>query len=138
MTRGFSTVLWISRALLSAPDAGDAERWEAPGVALPYRISFRKRLHIPDPGIYINDSCWGGDAVVERLLPAVRSAYEDVQSSQENWSWFPYFRRGVVRLAIDVFCDVPEEGLFRVHLTARRKKWLFLDSIVDDPEPEAI
>jgi hypothetical protein len=126
-------VLRISGALLSAPHAGDAERWVAPGVALPYEISFRKRLDFPDPGIYINDCCWGGDGVVERLLPAARSAYEDVRSSHEDWGWFIWFRRGVVRLAMDVFCDVPEEGLFRVHLTARRKKWLFLDSIVDDP-----
>ncbi len=105
---------------------------------MPYEICFRRRLDVPDPSIYINDCCWGGDIVVERLLPAIRSIYEYVQSNQEDWGWFIWFCQGAMRLAIDVFTDVPGDGSFRVHITARRKRWLIFDSIVDDPELEAV
>ena len=105
---------------------------------MPYEITFRKRLDIADPEIYFNSCCWGGDVIVERLLPAISATYEDVQSDQEDWGWFIWFRRGAVRLGIDVFCEVPEEGSFQLHLTARRRKWLFFDCVVDGPELDAI
>jgi hypothetical protein len=105
---------------------------------LPYEISFRKRLDVSDPEIYFNDCCWGGDIIVERLLPAISSSYEHVQSDQEDWGWFIWFRRGAVLLGIDVFTEIPEEGSFLIHITARRKRWLIFDSIVDGPELEDI
>jgi hypothetical protein len=60
--------------------------------------------------------------------------FEDVRSEQEDWGWFIWFRCGPVHLALDVYCDDPRQGAFRVHLTSRRKRWLVLDSIVDTPE----
>jgi hypothetical protein len=102
--------------------------------ALPYEVSFTKRVAQLDREDYINDCCVGGDAVVNQLLPSVRARYADIQTNQEDWGWFIWFRKGDVRLAIDVFTDDPDEGAFRIHLTSRTRRLLVLESVVDTPE----
>ena len=103
---------------------------------MPYELSLTRRVPIVDREQYINECCVGGDVVVNVLLPSVRSRYEDVESNQEDWGWFIWFRKGTVRLAIDVFTDDPDEGAFRIHLTSRLKRTFFRATIVDTPELE--
>jgi hypothetical protein len=105
---------------------------------MPYEVSFTKPVAVQDPDRYINDCCYGGDVVVERLLPAVSQRSIAVQTNQEDWGWFIWFRDGSVSLAIDVFCDGPESGAFRLHLTSRTRRWLFFGSVVDTPELERV
>jgi len=93
---------------------------------MPYELSFRKPLSVADPEAYINDCCWGGDQVRDYLLPMVEGRFEKIQTTQEDWGWFIWFRKGEVRLAIDIFCDNPKTGEFRVRLSSERKKgWIF-------------
>jgi hypothetical protein len=101
---------------------------------MPYEVSFTKRVPINDREDYINECCVGGDAVRDRLLPAVRARYGDVDTNQEDWGWFIWCRKGKVGLAIDVFTDDPDEGAFRIHLTSRIKRLLVLDTVVDTSE----
>ena len=103
---------------------------------MPYELSLTRRVPILDREQYINECCVGGDLVVNVLLPSVRSRYEDVQTNQEDWGWFIWFRKGQVKLAIDVFADDPDEGAFRVHLTSRIKRGFFRTTIVDTSELE--
>jgi hypothetical protein len=103
---------------------------EAP---MPYELSFRKRVPIVDRDQYINDCCVGGDVVVDQLLSFVKARYADVDTGQEDWGWFIWFKQGAVKLAIDVFTDDAEAGEFRIHLTARTRRLLF-DKVVDTPE----
>ena len=107
-----------------------------PTDQMPYELSFTKRVPEVDRERYFNECCVGGDVVVDRLLPAVRARYASIQTNQEDWGWFIWFRQGNVRLAIDVFTDDPDEGVFRVHLTARTRRLLVLDTVVDTPELE--
>jgi hypothetical protein len=92
---------------------------------MPYEIAFSKHVSIPDREQYFNECCIGGDIVVGRLLPAIRDRYADIQTNQEDWGWFIWFRQDRVKLAIDVFTDDPEQGLFRMHLTSRKRFFLF-------------
>ena len=101
---------------------------------MPYELTFTKRVAIVDREQYINDCCVGGDIVLKHLLPAVRARYGDVEPTQEDWGWFLWFHKGRVKLAIDVFTDDPERGEFRIRLTSRVKRMMFLDTIVDTPE----
>ncbi len=105
---------------------------------MPYEVSFTKRIPVVDREQYINDCCIGGDVVVNQLLPSVRARYTDVQTNQEDWGWFIWFREGKVRLAIDVFTDDPDQGAFRVHLSSRTRRWLVLETVVDTPELEEL
>lgn len=105
---------------------------------MPYELSFKKRLPAVDRGQYINECCVGGDVVVDQLLPAVRSRYADIETNQEDWGWFIWFRDGDVRLAIDVFTDDPDEAAFRVHLVSRMKRLIVRDKVVDTPELEQL
>ena len=105
---------------------------------MPYEVSFTRHVPILDRDQYINDCCVGGDVVVDQLLPFVRAHYTDVQTNQEDWGWFIWFRKGNVRLAIDVFADDPAEGLFRIHLTSRTKHLLVLNRVCDMPELEVL
>jgi hypothetical protein len=105
---------------------------------MPYEVSFTKKVTHLDREEYINDCCVGGDAVVNQLLPSVRARYTDIQTNQEDWGWFIWFRKGQVRLAIDVFTDDPERGQFRIHLTSRMKRFFLFESVVDTPELEEL
>lgn len=79
-----------------------------------------------------------GDVVVNQLLPAVRARYSDVETKQEDWAWFIWFRKDNVRLSIEVLTDDPVNGIFRMHLTSRTKSWLLFDTIVDTVELEEL
>ena len=103
---------------------------------MPYEVSFAQRVPLTDREQYINECCVGGDVVAERLLPVVRSQYTDVDTGQEDWGWFIWFRKGRVKLAIDIHTDAPERGEFRMRLTSRSTRFLVFDSIVDTPELE--
>ena len=100
---------------------------------MPYEISFSKPVTIVDREQYINDCCIGGDIVVDQLLPAVRARYTDIETNQEDWGWFIWFRKDGVRLAIDVHTDDADAGAFRIRLTSRVKKLLF-EKEADTPE----
>ena len=92
---------------------------------MPYEVAFTRPVTIAiDRDEYINDCCIGGDVVVDALMPAVRERYEDIQSNQEDWGWFIWFRKGRVKLAIDVTTDDGEAGEFRLRLTSRTKRFL--------------
>jgi hypothetical protein len=88
-----------------------------------YELSFTKSVRVADPKIYFNECCWGGDVVRDQLLPLISSKYEHIQTGQEDWGWFLWFRRGRVNFGIDIYCDEPELTAFRILLTSRRK-WL--------------
>ena len=105
---------------------------------MPYELSFTKAVGVQDREQYINECCIGGDVVRDVLLPLVSSRYEDVQTEQEDWGWFIWFRKGPVRLAIDIFTDDPEIGAFRIHLTSRVKRFLAFERVVDSPELDAL
>ena len=105
---------------------------------MPYEVSFTKRVPVVDREQYINDCCVGGDVVVDHLLPTVQARYLDIQTNQEDWGWFIWFRKDQIKLAIDVVTDDPDEGAFRIHLTSRTKRLLVLDTVVDTPELEEL
>ncbi len=105
---------------------------------MPYEVSFTKRVPIQDREDYINDCCVGGDVVRDRLLPAVRARYGDVDTNQEDWGWFIWLRQGHVSLAVDIFTDDPDHGHFRIQLTSRIKRLLLFDDVVDTPELEEL
>ena len=105
---------------------------------MPYELSFTKPLPPLNREDYINECCVGGDIVVDQLLPLVRAKYTDIQSNQEDWGWFIWFRKGAVGLAIDVFTEDPERGGFKVHLTSNTKRFLVLNSVIDTPELEEL
>jgi hypothetical protein len=101
---------------------------------MPYEISFTKPVVIADREQYINECCVGGDVVRDQLLPVVSGNYENIDTEQEDWGWFIWFRKGPVRLAIDIFTDDSDAGSFRVHLTSRKKRILFSNVVVDTSE----
>ena len=76
--------------------------------------------------------------VVNVLLPELRRNYGDLQTDQEDWGWFVWFRRNSVSLGVDVFCDDPGSGRYRVHLTSRVSRWFFGDRVVNGPELEEL
>jgi hypothetical protein len=77
---------------------------------VPYELSFTKRLKVSDNDLYFNDCCWGGDQVRDSLLSLVEGHLYNIQTGQEDWGWFIWFRKPPIRLAIDIFCDDPEAG----------------------------
>ena len=101
---------------------------------MPYELRFTKALSINDPDIYFNDCCVGGDLVADHLLPLIRERYRDIQLDQEDWGWFIWFKDGATRLSIDIYCDDPVRGAFRLCLTANRKRFLFGYRIADTDE----
>ncbi len=101
---------------------------------MPFELSFTKRIAVNDPEIYFNECCWGGDRVSARLLPMIRENYESVWNDQEDWGWFVWFRDGGTKLAVDVFCDDPISGEFRVFLTSQVKRSIFGYRVEDSDE----
>ena len=75
---------------------------------------------------------------MDQLLPAFRREYGEVQSDQEDWGWFAWFSTPRTDLAVDVFCDDPERGQFRVHLTSRIRRLILGSKVVDTPELDAL
>ena len=101
---------------------------------MPYELSFTKTITIDDPDIYWNECCWGGDRVSDRLLPMIRGKYQNIHHDQEDWGWFIWFKDGGVKLAVDIFCDDPKTGRFRIFLTSQVKRWLSGYHVVDSDE----
>jgi hypothetical protein len=104
---------------------------------VPYEIAFARQVAITDRDQYINECCVGGDAVVDALLPAVRARYADIQTNQEDWGWFIWFKQGAVRLAIDVHTDNGDAGEFRIRLTSRTRRLIGYKE-ADTPELEEL
>jgi hypothetical protein len=104
---------------------------------MPYELTFTRRVEPAEGEQYINPCCYGGDIVSEQLLPLVRAGYADIQANQEDWGWFIWFRDGAVKLAIDIVCDDPETGAFRIHLTSRVKR-LLGSAVKDTPELDTL
>src|SRR5512145_1749084 len=98
---------------------------------MPYALTFRKPVVVTDREQYINDCCIGGDLVIDRLLPALRAKYGELQSNQEDWGWFAWFEQSGVKLAVDVFTHDEAAGEFQVLLTSRKPR-LLLGAKVQD------
>jgi hypothetical protein len=105
---------------------------------VPYELSFTKPLVVADPSIYINECCWGGDIVRDKLLPAISNKYAEVFTNQEDWGWFIWFRQGPIHLAVDIFCDDPQRGEFRIRLSTGYKRWFIIRTEVDGAELESL
>src|SRR5262245_56138693 len=101
---------------------------------MPYEIGIVKAVKVASEDIYFNDCCFGGDVVSDRLLPMIRTLYQDIQANQEDWGWFIWFKHGAVSLAVDIFCDDPASGVFRLRLTSKVKRALWGSRTVDTPE----
>ena len=105
---------------------------------MPYEITFSKKLTLGAGRDYINECCIGGDVVMDVLLPELRKTYSDLDTGQEDWGWFAWFQNRDVRLAVDVFCDAPDTGSYRIHVTSRVPKWIFGHKIEGTPELESL
>ena len=103
-----------------------------------YEISFSKKIESQNTDQYYNVCCWGGDVVRDELFPLVKENFQNVRTHQEDWGWFIWFRQGSVYLTINIHCDDPESGEFRIHLTSRMRKFLWFETIADTPELERV
>jgi hypothetical protein len=113
------------------PRSLDLEKARCPRVH--FEVSFQKTVTVTKQN-YINECCWGGDVIREHFLPLISSRYEKIQTGQEDWGWFLWFRRDGVRLAIDIFCDNPATCEFRLRLYSLRRRFLFFHTEVDSPQ----
>src|SRR5277367_1940496 len=98
-----------------------------------YEISFKKKFEIPATD-YINECCRGGDVISNHLLPLVKVRYEMIIDCQEDWGWLIWFSRNNIKLEINIHTDDSEDGLYRIHLMAKKKKWLIFSEYIDHPE----
>ena len=105
---------------------------------MPYQLAFTKPLKVDDPGKYYNDCCYGGDIVVAELLPVVSQGRSEVRTEQEDWGWFIWCKEGSVDLAVDVFCDDPDKGTYRIFLTSKIKRFGMFEKIEDAPALESL
>jgi hypothetical protein len=105
---------------------------------MPFEISFTKHMEIAQSEHYINDCCVGGDVVLSALMPVLRSHYGPLAAVQEDWGWFIWFTNDGRELAIDVVCDDPRRGAFRMHLTSRIRRFMRRDKVDDTPELELL
>jgi hypothetical protein len=105
---------------------------------MPYEISFTKKLAIQNAGKYVNECCWGGNVVRDELLPLIAGNFQKIQTDQEDWGWFIWFRKGPVYLTIDIVCDDPASGKFRIHLTSRTKKFRLFNRVADTQDLERL
>lgn len=101
---------------------------------MPFEIAFVKPVGIVDRDQYINDCCIGGDIVVDALLPAIERGYTRIDTNQEDWGWFIWFRKGNIKLAVDVFADDGDAGVFRIRLTSSKTSLLVFKNDTDTPE----
>jgi len=97
-----------------------------------YEIEFTAKFTVDNPERYINDCCWGGDVIRDRLLPAVSGGYEKVQTGQEDWGWFIWMRHGKQRTHADIYCDDKVSGSYRIHIYGAQRKWLRLKLVDGD------
>jgi hypothetical protein len=106
---------------------------------MPYELTFNKRVDVSITKDYINDCCYGGDVVADQLLPALKGRCQGCQGAdQEDWGWFIWFRDGEAFLAVDIYCDDLAAGVFKVHLTSRKNRWLRPSNIADSPALEEL
>jgi hypothetical protein len=105
---------------------------------MPYELTFRRPLQVSDPDLYLNECCIGGDVVCAAIRPALESAYDGLTSNQEDWGWFIWFSENGVDLAVDVFCEDPAAGDYKVHLTSRVRRFFLPAKVNDTPELEAL
>jgi hypothetical protein len=103
---------------------------------MPYELVFTRVVLIADHEQYFNDCCVGGDVVMDQLLPALRAKYDDIETNQEDWGWFAWFKKGSTKLAVDVFSDDAEKGEFRIHITSKIPRFLLGARTIDTPELE--
>lgn len=101
---------------------------------MPYTLNFNKNVEIEDREKYINECCVGGDIVLDQLLPALRKQYGELQSEQEDWGWFAWFKQADINLAVDVFTENDKTGSFQILLTSRVPRFLFGHKTRDTPE----
>jgi hypothetical protein len=105
---------------------------------MPYQLGFIKQLPIADQSQYINPCCTGCDLVIGHLLPFIRECYRDVDSGQEDWGWYAWFREGDVQLAVDANCQDVATGEFMIVLTSRVPRRFFGAKEVDTPQLDAL
>lgn len=106
---------------------------------MPYELSFTKRVDVANRDGYINDCCIGGDVVAERVLPAIRQRFAEAgEPVGEDWGWALWFPAGDGLLYVDIYCDDPATGEYRIHVGARKKRFLFLKDVADTPEVEEL
>jgi hypothetical protein len=112
--------------------------WRLYPVHVPYELSFTKSFAVADPGVYINDCCWGGDVVRDEVMPVISARYDHIRTGQEDWGWFIWFQRNGTHLAFDICCDNSKAGDFRIRLTAHRKRLFLFRSEMDTPELDEV
>jgi hypothetical protein len=105
---------------------------------MPYAVSFTRPVVIAAREHYINECCVGGDIVLERLLPALRDRYGDLQSNQEDWGWYAWFEHDGIKLAVDIFTNDEQTGRFQLHLTSRLPRLLLGAKVHDTPELDTL
>ncbi len=108
---------------------------------MPYELSFVKKVDYGDTEKYFNECCYGGDVIQDIILPSIKENYQDVQADQEDWGWFIWFKDSSKKISfgVDIFCDDPQNGEYRIHLTSRTKKWMgFSNTAVDVPELDTL
>jgi hypothetical protein len=69
-------------------------------VAMAHEVCFTKKLEIKDSSSYVNECCWGGHVVRDRILPSIRAEFSEVQTNQEDWGWFIWIRGGRTSMAV--------------------------------------
>lgn len=107
-------------------------------MQMPYTLTFSRQVEIADDGQYINGCCIGGDVVLDRLLPALRSKYgNELHANQEDWGWFAWFEDGPIKLAVDISTD-DDRSKFQVLLSARRPRFILSDKVEDCAELETL
>lgn len=89
-----------------------------------YEIELTALLTVPDPEIYINDCCWGGDVIRDRLVAGIATGYDHMETLQEDWGWYIWMRRGEQWSGVDIYCDNKQSGEFRIHISGWQARWL--------------
>src|SRR5262249_12575113 len=97
-----------------------------------------KAFTVTNPDIYINDCCLGGDLVRDHFLPLISNRFSQIQTGQEDWGWFLWFRDGKVKLAIDISCNDSQSGEFQIHVSSTTTSFGIFKSSADTPQLEAL
>jgi len=105
---------------------------------MPYAIRFVKPFTSPGLEHHVNERCIAADIVLERLLPCLTDCYCNVRSRIEGWGSFAWFEESGVKLAIDIFGNDDNAGMFRIELSSRKPRFLLPAKITDTPELESL